>query len=581
MQKRWLIKDASDKDTVKKLQHALNVSEIISEMLVHRGITNFEQAEKFFNPSVDDLHDPFLMKDMSLAVSRMNEAIRNEEKILIYGDYDVDGTTAVSLFFGMLFPKYENCAYYIPDRYLEGYGVSEKGINYAIDNGFSLIITLDCGVKAVEMADLAKKGGVDMIICDHHTPGEVLPAAIVLDPKRKDCNYPYDELSGCGVGFKLLQALWMTNHWDSEELLGQLDLLAISIGADIVPITGENRILAFYGMKQINTSTRIGVLAMLNVAKKNTPLTLTDVVFTIAPRINAAGRMGDAKTAVHLLLCDQINDVSAIAEEIQAANDERRNIDEEIKEEALILLEESLDKLPFANIVFKKGWHKGVIGIVASRLIEHRYRPTVVLTQIEENGLLTGSVRSIDGVNVYDVLESCSETLEQFGGHYFAAGLSLKEENLSKFIQRFNEKVGEIVTDEMLVPEQILEAELNFHELFLKNESLYEVPRFKRILSRFEPHGPGNMKPVFVTRNVFVKDARLLKEQHLKLKLFQPEYANCALDAIAFFRPDAFDFCTSGEPIDVVYTLETNEWNGRTTLQLNVKDLRPSLVLHG
>lgn len=581
MQKRWLIKDASDKDTVKKLQHELNVSEIISKMLVHRGITTYDQAEEFFNPSLEKLHDSFRMKGMELAVFRINQAIEKNEKILIYGDYDVDGTTAVSLFYGRLVTKYKNCAFYIPDRYLEGYGVSEKGIDYAIDNGFSLIITLDCGVKAVEMADLAKKGGVDMIICDHHTPGELLPDAIVLDPKRKDCNYPYDELSGCGVGFKLLQALWATNNWDSKELLQQLDLLAISIGADIVPITGENRILAFYGMKQVNKSPRIGVSAMLNVAKKNTPLTLTDVVFTIAPRINAAGRMGDAKTAVRLLLCDQINDALAIAEEIQAANDERRNIDDEIKEEALILLEESLDKLPFANIVFKKGWHKGVIGIVASRLIEHRHRPTVVLTQIEENGLLTGSVRSIDGVNVYDVLESSSEILEQFGGHYFAAGLSLKKENLPKFIQQFNEKVGEIVTDEMLVPEQILEAELNFYELFLKNESLYEVPRFKRILSRFEPHGPGNMKPVFVTRNVFVKEARLLKEQHLKLKLFQPEYANCALDAIAFFRPDAFEFCTSGGPIDVVYTLETNEWNGREMLQLNVKDLRPSLVLHG
>jgi single-stranded-DNA-specific exonuclease len=579
MQKRWLIKDASNKETVKKLQHDLNVSEIISEMLVHRGITNFEEAETFFNPSLDSLHDPFLMKDMEHAVKRINNAIEQEHKILIYGDYDVDGTTAVSLFYGMLFAKYDKCAYYIPDRYLEGYGVSEKGIQYAIDNDFPLIITLDCGVKAVEMADLAKKGGVDMIICDHHTPGETLPDAIVLDPKRKDCNYPYDELSGCGVGFKLLQALWMTNNWDSEELLKQLDLLAISIGADIVPITGENRTLAFYGMKQVNDSPRIGVSAMLNVAKKKAPLTLTDVVFTIAPRINAAGRMGDAKTAVRLLLSDNLTEATSIAQEIQSANDERRNIDEEIKDEALVLLEDSIEKLPFSNIVFKKGWHKGVIGIVASRLIEHRYRPTVVLTQIEENGLLTGSVRSIDGVNVYDVLESCSPVLEQFGGHYFAAGLSLKEENLEKFIQLFNEKVGEIVTDEMLVPEQLLEAEVNFHDLFLKNESLYEVPRFKRILSRFEPHGPGNMKPVFLTKNVYIKDARLLKDQHLKLRLFQPGYSNCIMDAIAFFRPDAYDFCTSGEPIDLVYTLETNEWNGKTTLQLNIKDLRPALMV--
>lgn len=578
MQKRWLIKDASNKETVQKLQHELNVSKIISEMLVHRGITSYDEAEKFFSPSLDGLHDPFLMKEMDVAVSRINNAIEKKQKMLIYGDYDVDGTTAVSLFYGMLVTKYEGCEYYIPDRYLEGYGVSEKGIQYAIYNGFSLIVTLDCGVKAFEMADLAKASGVDMIICDHHTPGEKLPNAIVLDPKRKDCSYPYDELSGCGVGFKLLQALWKRNNWNQQELLEQLDLLAISIGADIVPITGENRTLAFYGMKQVNDFPRIGVSAMLEIAKKKAPLTLTDVVFTIAPRINAAGRMGDAKTAVKLLLSEDLSEATTIAEEIQATNDERRTIDEEIKEEALGLLEDSLEKLPFANIVFKKGWHKGVIGIVASRLIEHRYRPTVVLTQIDDNGLLTGSVRSIEGVNVYDVLESCSSVLEQFGGHFFAAGLSLKEENLEKFIQLFNDKVGEIVTEEMLVPEQLVEAELHFHELFLKNESLYEVPRFKRILSRFEPHGPGNMKPVFVTRNVYIKDVRLLKDQHLKLRLYQPGYTNCMLDAIAFFRPDAYDFCTSGAPIDLVYTLETNEWNGKTMLQLNIKDLRPALM---
>jgi len=579
MQKRWLIKDASNKEIVKQLQKDLNVSEIISEMLVHRGIESYEEAEKFFNPSLDELHDPFLMKDMDKAVARVNQAITKEEKILIYGDYDVDGTTAVSLFYGNLVTKYIRCEYYIPDRYLEGYGVSQKGIQYAIDNDFSLIVTLDCGVKAVEMTTMAKEAGVDMIICDHHTPGEELPNAIVLDPKRKDCSYPYDELSGCGVGFKLLQGLWGTNNWDQKELLQQLDLLAISIGADIVPITGENRTLAFFGMKQINESPRIGLSAMLNVAKKKAPLTLTDIVFTIAPRINAAGRMGDAKTAVQLLLSDNLSDATRIAEEVQRSNEERRTIDEEIKEEALILLEENLEHLPFANIVFKKGWHKGVIGIVASRLIEHRYRPTVVLTQVEENGLLTGSVRSIDGVNVYDVLESCSALLEQFGGHFFAAGLSLKKENLGKFIQLFNEKVGEIVSEEMLVPEQLLEAEMNFHDLFLKNESLFEVPRIKRILSRFEPHGPGNMKPVFVTRNVFIKDVRLLKGQHLKLSLFQPGYSNCVLNAIAFFRPDAYEFCNSGEPIELVYTLETNEWNGKTTVQLNIKDLRPSLVV--
>jgi single-stranded-DNA-specific exonuclease len=574
MQKRWRIKDTPETQSRDLLMKELNVSEIVANMLVNRGIVDRSAADRFFHPNLDQLHDPFLMASMDVALARLVNAIEHQEKIMIYGDYDVDGTTAVSLFYSVLKSFTSNCDYYIPDRYLEGYGVSEKGVRFAAESGCSLMVTLDCGVKAIDQAKLANSLGLDLVICDHHTPGDELPEAIVLDPKRTDCSYPFKELCGCGVGFKLLQALFIHYGKPMEELYQQLDLLAISIGADIVSVTGENRTLAYWGLRMLNARPRPGVKVMVELAQRSFPLTLTDVVFTIAPRINAAGRMGDAKTAIALLTAETEHEAKPIAQAIQAANDERKHIDEEIKHEAIELLTEHALHHPNTNVVYKSGWHKGVIGIVASRLIEQRYRPTIVFTQTTENGLLTGSVRSIPGINVHDVLENCSAYIEQFGGHYFAAGLSITEDNLVPFTEAFEADVAARMTPEMLVPQQEIEAEIDFQQLFLSNESLYEVPRLKKILDSFEPHGPDNMKPVFVTRNVYVSQVKLLKGQHLKATFFQPTHANCKLDAIGFFMPDAYDVCSNQQPLELAYTLESNTWNGKSKLQLNIKDIR-------
>jgi single-stranded-DNA-specific exonuclease len=578
MQKRWLVKDAPVESTVRKLKKELNVSEIVAYMLVQRGITEFEDAKEFFRGSLDKLHDPFLMQDMQKAVDRLEEAISNDEKILIYGDYDVDGTTSVALVYSYLSNHTKNIEYYIPDRYEEGYGLSKKGVKYASDSGCKLLITLDCGIKANDKVDLANQLNVDVIICDHHTPGEKLPDCIVLDPKRKDCQYPYKELSGCGVGYKLMSAFVIKNNFDISVLNANLDLLAISIGADIVPITGENRLLCQHGLAQLNKNTRTGIEKMLSFAKKEKPLTLTNVVFIIAPRINAAGRMGDAKNAVNLLVSNDEDEVRTIAKAIHEDNEERRNIDQIITQEALNILAEDPDfREKCTNVVYKTGWHKGVIGIVASRIIETHYRPTVVLTQTKEGEKWTGSVRSIKGVNVYDILESCSDEIEQFGGHYYAAGLTVKEDNIENFTNRFDEEVEKILQPETLIPEQILEREITFDSIFNLGESVHEVPRLKRILKQFEPHGPGNMKPVFLAKNVFSQDAKLLKGEHLKMKVYQPDH-KMPIDAIMFSNPSALEIVTNA-PFDMVFTLEENTFRGRTTLQLNVKDLRPSLVL--
>lgn len=578
MQKKWLVKDAPDEALVHKLKKELNVSEIVAYMLIQRGITAFEDAKDFFRGTLKKLHDPFLMQDMHKAVERLEKAIANDEKIMIYGDYDVDGTTSVALVYSYLLNHTQNIEYYIPDRYEEGYGVSEKGVKYAGESGCSLLITLDCGIKANDKVDLANKLGLDVIICDHHTPGEKLPNCLVLDPKREDCEYPYKELSGCGVGYKLLSAFATKNNHDLDILNENLDLLAISIGADIVPITGENRLLCQHGLERLNKNTRTGIEKMLNFAKKEKPLTLTNVVFIIAPRINAAGRMGDAKNAVKLLVSENEDEVRTIAKAIHEDNEERRSIDQVITQEALSILNDDKnfdDKS--TNVVYKSGWHKGVIGIVASRIIETHYRPTVVLTQVKEGENWTGSVRSIKGVNVYDILENCSDVIKQFGGHYYAAGLTVTPENIEKFALRFDKEVKKILQPETLIPEQILEREITFDTIFNVGESIHEVPRLKRILKQFEPHGPGNMKPVFLAKNVYARDAKLLKGEHLKMKVYQPHH-NMPIDAIMFSNPSAFELVTNS-PFDMVFTLEENTFRGRSTLQLNVKDLRPSLVL--
>ena len=574
MQKRWLVNTTIDSTTVEEFRSVLKVDEVVAELLLQRGITTFEEAEKFFRPKLDELHDPFLMKDMKEAVERLQEAIENQERILLFGDYDVDGTTAVAMMYSFL-KDTAIIDYYIPDRYKEGYGLSKDGIDFAAEHGVDLIISLDCGIKSVELVAYAKEKGIDFIICDHHTPGQELPDALVLDPKRKDCSYPYDELSGCGVGFKLLQGLCDYNNWDYAKLFELLDFLAISIGADIVPVTGENRVLCYHGMERLNAHPRKAFRELLLLANRPFPVTLTDVVFTIAPRINAAGRLRSGRFAVDLMISDDVDQIDLLAEEINADNTDRRALDKEITAEAL----EQIENDPRSNskvttVVFNENWHKGVVGIVASRLIETHYKPTIVLT--ESNGMITGSARSVHGFDVYEAICACENLLEQFGGHKYAAGLTMKRENLEAFKTQFEQAVKDRIQPELLVPEQKIDLNLSFNQIFTSQENRLQLPRLKRILSQFEPHGPGNMKPVFTSNNVFSTDVRILKEVHLKLAMTQPD-SDLVIEGIGFNMSEKMDTVASGLPFQVAYTLESNKWNGKETIQLNLKDVREML----
>ncbi|MDC1195730.1 single-stranded-DNA-specific exonuclease RecJ [Crocinitomicaceae bacterium] len=552
----------------------LKVDSIVAELLLQRGIDSFDMAQDFFRPKLDQLHDPFLMKDMEAAVDRLQEAIDEDQKVMLFGDYDVDGTTAVAMMYSFLKDTLK-VDYYIPDRYAEGYGLSKQGIDVAKEHDVSLIICLDCGIKAVDKIAYAKSLGIDFIVCDHHMPGEELPDAIVLDPKRKDCLYPYDELSGCGVGFKLLQGMCEHNNWSTDKLFEHLDLLAVSIGADIVPVTGENRILCYHGMKQLNANPRVAFKELLTLANKQFPVTLTDVIFSIAPRINAAGRLRSGKHAVALMVSENLDDITSLADDINNDNLERRQLDQQITEEAKEIVEKRWEeKESFSNVVFKENWHKGVVGIVASRLIEKFYRPTIVLT--ESNGMVTGSARSIKDFNVYDALNACSEHLEQFGGHMYAAGMTLKRENLEPFMEAFEAYAKENLTSEMLIEEQEVDVELGFNQIFSSEENRMKIPKLKRILSQFEPHGPGNMKPVFISKNVFSTDMRLLKEAHIKLSMTQPEH-DVVIEGIGFNQSESANIVAAGMPFDVVYTLESNKWMDRETLQLNIKDVRETV----
>lgn len=574
MQKRWLVNTTIDSTTVEEFRSILKVDEVIAELLLQRGIDSFESAQKFFRPDINELHDPFLMKDMKEAVERLQVAIENQERILLFGDYDVDGTTAVAMMYSFL-KDTAVVDFYIPDRYKEGYGLSKQGIDFASEHDVDLIISLDCGIKSVEHIAYARSKGIDFIICDHHTPGSELPDAIVLDPKRGDCNYPYDELSGCGVGFKLLQGLCDFNNWNYDRLFELLDFLAISIGADIVPVTGENRILAYHGMKRLNDKPRKAFRELLLLANRPFPVTLTDVVFTIAPRINAAGRLRSGRFAVDLMISEDVDEIDALAEEINLDNNDRRLLDKEITDEALAIIASDPnyeDKV--TTVVFNEKWHKGVVGIVASRLIETHYRPTIVLT--EANGIITGSARSVQDFDVYEAICECEDLLEEFGGHKFAAGLSMKKENLQTFKERFEQSVRNKITNEILVPEQKIDLNLSFNQIFTKEENRLQLPRLKRILSQFEPHGPGNMKPVFTSNNVFTTDARVLKEAHLKLAMTQPS-SDLVIEGIGFNMAEKMDTVASGLPFQVAYTLESNKWNGKETIQLNIKDIREML----
>lgn len=575
MQKKWLIQTPINKDIVEQFRSELKVDNVVAELLLQRTISTFKEAENFFRPNLNELHDPFLMKDMDRAVERIIQAIEKGEKILLFGDYDVDGTTAVALMYSYLKKKYERIDYYIPDRYAEGYGISFLGIDYAKENDFSLIISLDCGIKSVDKVAYAKEKNIDFIVCDHHNPGDELPDGIILDPKRKDCDYPYKELSGCGVGFKLLQALIQKNQWDQSELFEYLDLLAISIGADIVPITGENRTLCYFGLKQLNDNPRVAFQELLKIAKKEFPVTLTNVVFIIAPRINAAGRLRSGKHAVELMISDNREEIEQIANEINNDNLERRELDKEMTEEALTQIASDLNYTSKkSTVVFNENWHKGVVGIVASRLIEKHFKPTIVLT--ESNGMITGSARTVNNFDIHEALIECEHLLEQFGGHKHAAGMTLSKENLTAFQSKFEEVVGKRIDVEDLAPIEKVDIELDFNEIFTTEENRMKIPRLKRILNQLEPHGPGNMKPVFISKNVFSKDIRILKDEHLKLTLTQPT-SDVVLEAIGFNMAEKIDLVANGIPFDILYTLETNSWNNRETLQLNIKDIRSTI----
>jgi single-stranded-DNA-specific exonuclease len=567
--KNWILKSQGERQIVESLSSELDISKPLAILLVQRGITNFDEARYFFRPQLTDLHDPFLMKDMDIAIERIQAAVQNEEKILIYGDYDVDGTTSVALVYAFLRTFYEDIDFYIPDRYHEGYGVSTQGIDYARETGSTLIIALDCGIKAIDKVKYAKHHGIDFIICDHHNPGDEIPPALaVLDPKRKDCTYPDSELSGCGVGFKLIQAYAARNNIPFEELIPFLDLVAVSIASDIVSVTGENRILAYYGLKQLNENPRMGLKAIIEIAgigEKN--ITIDDVVFKIGPRINAAGRMESGKSAVSLLIAEDKELAKVMGDKVNSYNSDRRNIDTLITQEALDIIgrDPELQKRK-TTVLFNPNWHKGVIGIVASRLIDNWYRPTVILT--ESNGFATGSARSVFGFDLYQAVDACSDLLENFGGHKYAAGLTLKLENIPRFQQRFEEFVSDTIDAEMLIPVVEIDTEIALSDISSK---------FYRILKQFEPFGPENMAPVFLTENVVDNGTGKQvgnSSEHLKLNLIQEEDPYKVYPAIAFQQGSHYKHISMGQGFDICYSLEENEFMGRVNLQMNIKDIK-------
>ncbi len=570
VEKKWIKRENADAETVSRLSSELGIDPVLAELLVQRGIHTFSQARSFFRPDLADLHDPFLMKDMDKAVDRVHRAIVGNEKILVYGDYDVDGTTAVSLVYSFLARLTDRIDFYIPERYDEGYGVSYKGIDWAADNGFGLIITLDCGIKANEKVDYAKGKGIDMIICDHHLPENDIPDAVaVLDPKREDCGYPFDDLSGCGVGFKLVQAYSQMYGIPFESLVPLLDLLVVSIASDLVSVTGENRILAHYGLKQLNGEPREGLLAMIQLSGlEPTHITIDDIVFKIGPRINAAGRMESGRMAVELLTASDAQTAFRIGTEINEHNNERKSIDRRITQEALDMVRTgSCLSSGNATIVYNPHWHKGVVGIVASRLVEAFYRPTIVFTR-SHGGLVTGSARSIHGFDLYDAIESCSDLLENFGGHLYAAGLTLKEENLTAFCERIELFISGRIIPEMQTPVVDVDAMLNFSQI---------TPKFLRILKQFQPFGPGNGAPVFLTENVYDNgNGRKVGAEggHLKLELIQESHPYHHISAIAFNMAGFFDHIKAGNPIDVCYSIVENYYRGTANTQLRVKDMR-------
>jgi len=568
-ERKWTVNPPADPEKVSRLSAELGIDRVLADLLVQRGVETFEQARSFFRPSLEDLHDPFLMTDMDKAVGRLHEAIVRGEKILVYGDYDVDGTTAVAQVYSFIRRFTSQVAYYIPDRYDEGYGLSYKGLDWASDNGVDLVITLDCGIKAIDKVEYARGKGIEVIICDHHLPEDELPKAVaVLDPKREDCDYPFDDLCGCGVGFKLVQGYVKQYGLDPGLLDPLLDLQVVSIASDLVSMTGENRILAHYGLKRLNENPRKGLLAMINLSKLEPGhISIDDIVFKIGPRINAAGRMESGRLAVELLTATDDGTAFRIGEQINTNNNERKAIDREITQEAIEMVRTG-KALATENvtIVYNPTWNKGVVGIVASRLVEAYYKPTVVLTK--SNGFVTGSARSVQGFDLYSSIESCGDLLENFGGHVYAAGLTLKEENLEEFCRRMNQFVSGNITREELTPVIEIDSKLDFSQI---------TPKFTRILKQFQPFGPGNANPVFLTEEVYdAGNGRKVGAGgvHMKLDLMQESQAYRPIPAIAFNMSEFYDYIKAGNPVDICYSIVENFYRGSSTIQLRLKDMR-------
>ncbi|GAB3976333.1 single-stranded-DNA-specific exonuclease RecJ [Spirosoma terrae] len=571
--KRWITRpfpdSVSQRSAITSLQQSLNISPFLAALLVQRGVSTYEEAKAFFRPEISHLHDPFAMKDMDRAIMRLQMAMlpERQEKILIYGDYDVDGTTSVALVYSFLKNYHAEIDYYIPDRYKEGYGISTEGIAWAAANGFSLIIALDCGIKSIDRVAEANELGIDFIICDHHRPGDTLPdAAAVLDPKRDDCTYPYKELSGCGVGFKLLQAFCLYKEIDLELLYPHLDLVAVSIASDIVPLTGENRILAYYGLKYLNTAPRTGLKALIKIAGFSRELDITNVVFGLGPRINAAGRIQHAKDAVRLLLANSEEEADEFAMAINKHNNSRREFDTSITEQALAMIRQNETMINAkTTVLYDASWHKGVIGIVASRCIEHFHRPTIILTQSHDKA--AGSARSVPGFDVYEAIEECADLLEQFGGHTFAAGMTMPVHNIDAFRQKFEEVVSRKIKDEQLTPLVDIDLPMNFSDI---------TDKLARILKQMGPFGPHNMQPVFMTDDVYLaSEPIIMKEKHLKIAVKQGKSGH-VLTAVGFGMAHYVDQLRSNKPFSICYQIEQNFFNGNVSLQLMLKDIKCS-----
>ena len=581
MQKKWVVRAEADKELIDKLSEELKFSKILTNLLTQRGVKTYNDARIFFKPELKDIHNPYLMRDMKKSVERIEEAVQNGEKILVFGDYDVDGTSAVALVYTFLKNVTDNIDYYIPDRYGEGYGISMQSIEYAKEHEFSLIITLDCGVKCHKEIDLAVCYGIDVIVCDHHLPDEILPNAYaILDPKREDCLYPYKELSGCGVGFKLVQAIAQNRNIPINDLGKYFDLLVLSIAADIVPITGENRIFAHFGMRLINQRPRSAIESLFAYNKiirktdaemppKNTvfvrEITISDLVFTIAPRINAAGRVDTGKSSANLLITNNIDEITSLGERIDTNNSNRKELDSKATMEAIDMISNDLDMETKKSIVaYNPSWSKGIVGIVASRLVEHFYKPSVVLTLFDD--VITGSARSVKDFDVHVALSQCKDLLERFGGHAFAAGLSLKPENLIAFSERFEQAVSSTIKESSTTPSIEIDAEISLNEINMN---------FFTVLKKFSPFGPGNLQPLFITKNVVcANDARIVGENHLKLSVFQRDSRVYPINAIAFGLGDYYKQIIKCEPFHICYHIDINEWQGRSGLQLNIKDIR-------